>query len=511
MFILVNSVIMFLFNSYTCLSADDWGYTFIWGTQEPIQSLGDIIKSQYHHYMELNGRFIVHFLVQLFDGILGKTIFNVFNALIFSLFVCEIAMVTSEEKRHFLKIVSVSFFLLFFFFPAFKHVFLWLSGSFNYLWVGTGILFFHFILLKDSVSKKALFPLFILGVICGWSNEAVVIGIGASYFFYFIMHRDRLRGHRKYLLLGFYLGALLLVCSPGSINRAINSSGMASSPIWVSLFNMRNMRLFFLLLFVLVIKLIFKRVRFKEWVKNEQILIMATVFSFIFVVFIGIDVPRSRFGIELFSLLLILRMINWDKVNNSLVACLNVAALFASCYILFYCSHCYQENVNELSQINRNNQVILTAVSSNDNQFLRRYTLDYAFKSVILGERDDKFYGEYEGISKYYGYRHIYFVPKDFYYNLKKNPQICDTIYTNKYLPFYALKSADVSVHNATIYYYDEESQLSSVKRFLSRIIGRVYRETVEVQTVVIEGENYALIPKLCPSQDDQVKRIILR
>ena len=56
------TVVMWFFNHYTTLFLDDWHYAFIFGTLEPIRSIGDILVSQWHHYFEFtNGRFIAHF------------------------------------------------------------------------------------------------------------------------------------------------------------------------------------------------------------------------------------------------------------------------------------------------------------------------------------------------------------------------------------------------------------------------------------------------------------------
>ena len=89
------TLVMWFFNHYTTLFLDDWHYAFIFGTLKPIRSIGDIFISQWHHYFEFtNGRFIAHFFVQLFDGILGKGAFNVFNAVFFALFIYVLAFVT---------------------------------------------------------------------------------------------------------------------------------------------------------------------------------------------------------------------------------------------------------------------------------------------------------------------------------------------------------------------------------------------------------------------------------
>ena len=63
-----------------CLN-DDLVYKFIWPYDNdsfttPIKTIKDVIESQYIHYHVLNGRSIIHFFIQLFDGILGKELCN---------------------------------------------------------------------------------------------------------------------------------------------------------------------------------------------------------------------------------------------------------------------------------------------------------------------------------------------------------------------------------------------------------------------------------------------------
>lgn len=77
--IIISGIIFYLLNHFTPLYSDDWHYNFIYGTFENINNLSDIIKSQYIHYFKVNGRFIPHFIIQLFDGILGKELFNIFT------------------------------------------------------------------------------------------------------------------------------------------------------------------------------------------------------------------------------------------------------------------------------------------------------------------------------------------------------------------------------------------------------------------------------------------------
>ena len=66
--------------------SDDVLYKFVWphdneSYNRPIASILDIIESQYIHYQVVNGRSIIHFFIQLFDGIIGKEACNVISSI----------------------------------------------------------------------------------------------------------------------------------------------------------------------------------------------------------------------------------------------------------------------------------------------------------------------------------------------------------------------------------------------------------------------------------------------
>ena len=68
--------------------SDDVLYKFVWphdseSYNRPIASILDIIESQYIHYQVVNGRSIIHFFIQLFDGIIGKEACNVISSILF--------------------------------------------------------------------------------------------------------------------------------------------------------------------------------------------------------------------------------------------------------------------------------------------------------------------------------------------------------------------------------------------------------------------------------------------
>jgi len=515
--LLIVAVVMYFLNAFTPLFCDDWHYRFIFGTQTPIRSIGDIIVSQWHHYFEFtNGRFFAHFFVQLFDGILGKGIFNVFNALFFAVFLYVLAVVTTSNKDHYYKIISVALILVFLLMTGFKYVFLWMSGSCNYLWMGIVVLLFNYLLFKESLPSKYNVLLFLLGVVAGWSNEAFVVGLGAAYFFYFAFHRKQLEKHRLYLLIGFYLGALFVVFCPASIHRAFASSEQQFK-LLDRLLNMQNLRLFFVLIAVLVFKLAFRKLNFKRWIKDEQVLIIATIVSFVFILFTGYYYSHSRFGIELFSLVLLLRLIDWQRVDGRLITFGNVAVLAFAIYAIVTSYRCYEVNKAEIAQVASGENIIATTDAIEPTSYMRRFALDYLGYGINDGINDVKYYGEDDWIPKYYGLngKFVYFWPQAFLDDLKKHYGDYNEFRTFGDLTFYAKRclAEDKEYGYVQIDYLPSkyDSMPWPLNRLLSKLMGEVDSEVQMVKILPVNGENYVIVQKLHPSQSEHVEKIFLK
>ena len=58
-------------------------------------------------------------------------------------------------------------------------------------------------------------PLFVYSFLCGWTNEAFVVGLAGAYFFYYATHLKSLTTQRCAMLAGFFLGTLFLVFGMG--------------------------------------------------------------------------------------------------------------------------------------------------------------------------------------------------------------------------------------------------------------------------------------------------------
>lgn len=325
LYLIVIGVVFYFMNHYTPLFSDDWHYNFIYGTNEEITSIVDVLRSQYIHYFQVNGRFVPHFFIQLFDGILGKECFNVVNTLFFITYLYLMSYTLKDQCSSFYCSTSLVLFLTFLF-PGFGSNLLWMSGACNYLWVAVFLLAFNLLLKKITFNTKIYPLLFIIGIFCGWTNEALVIGLAAGYFFYFLSNRKKLTTPRIILLGGFYMGAMFLVFSPGSIHRASLSTNNILSFTDIirsylsALLAMNNLRIIFLF-FILFFAMTWKRqIKAKIFFKENQVLFIAIIVTFFFVLFTKHDSSHSRFGIELFSLILISKLVLKNKRSLDLIS-----------------------------------------------------------------------------------------------------------------------------------------------------------------------------------------------
>ncbi|MBR5102377.1 MAG: hypothetical protein IK092_04575 [Muribaculaceae bacterium] len=189
------------------------------GNGKPIESLGDLFASQAFHYIDNNGRF-ANFLAQLFCGITGKVVFNVLNALVMMLFI-HLCSKLIAGRRSALAAAMTAFFVLFIFpFPG--DTILWLTGSVNYLWAITlSLAFIYFIINNASKPQPAWrhVVVFFFALIAGDMNESVTLGVALGLALYFAFNRSKLHGIAITATVGYFIGLLIIMCSPGAWQR----------------------------------------------------------------------------------------------------------------------------------------------------------------------------------------------------------------------------------------------------------------------------------------------------
>lgn len=422
---------------FTPLSSDDWNYHLIFGTRQRITSLSDVFVSQYHHYFLNNGRFVPHFFVQSFDGLWGKGLFNVANTLVFLLFILLLLRVDNRDRTQW-RYLPVVLALILLLFPGFGNAFLWLSGACNYLWAAVLLLAFYRLMERDSFPKRSVPLLFLFGVICGWTNEALIVGFAAGLLCSGLVHRGKWPPHRTALCCGLLLGALFLTLAPGSVHRYLEgkAGGFSVSgevhQLAASLLAMKNLRLLPLFLLALSLSALCKKLP-AGYFRDNLLWLVALGVSFLFVLATGHHAAHSRFGIELFSLILILRLLAPWPIPRPLTVVCSVLACAVLLQTLYYSRLNYREYRSCLDQIRDTRTGIIETNEVKLPPFFERMTVRF-----MPSENSDYYILDSDWIDRYFEKGHLVFLPQRFLEKVRRDPDSFEEFDTGTDLPFYA-------------------------------------------------------------------------
>ena len=226
------SMIAFIYylTSKAWYSADDYYYKFIYGADNRVTCLKDIVISQYNHYFMWGGRTVAHTLGQFFL-LKNKIVFNISNSVVYSIMAMLIYMHSTGQsiKKHISNYTILIIYLATWIcIPVYAECILWLIGSVNYLWTITIILAFllpfRFFYEKGYGKNKFLYSvgMFLFGIIAGWTNENTAI---VSIFFililiiYSILKKEKLPKWIYTGLIGNLIGYIFMILAPGNYVR----------------------------------------------------------------------------------------------------------------------------------------------------------------------------------------------------------------------------------------------------------------------------------------------------
>ena len=354
-FLLIIGSLFYLMNMYTPICGDDYLYSFYLtpvaaksffegasiGFEQKISSFTDVIFSQYNHYFYVNGRTIPHILEQSFAGLWGENCFNLIN--VFAFLLLNMLVIWISGKRNLTKFgywVAAVFFI-WFLLPCPVDLFLLMSGALNYTW--SAVLCLAFLLVYNKVRQMervnwgVAFLLFLLGVISGWTHESLVIGIsGALFIIYCVQYNKRKpKSPEIALVAGFWLGTLLLCLSPAARGRA----SFDHPSIWETfLLIIGELRAFYVLLFLLVYTF-FREKRnnnnhtLRKFFYDNQLYFYVILIELVFSLVIGFRNVRQLFGIELFSVVILIKLIS-EQTSFNAVWCRSVSIVAASAIVL---------------------------------------------------------------------------------------------------------------------------------------------------------------------------------
>ena len=315
--------------------SDDMLYRFMWNTDEsapvvPINNFGDLLQSQWTHYVGTNGRFVVHFLAQFFLVFMPPVVLQVLNTLLFVVLLHLIVRwvnspggKTAEHtkvKEPRLLVAVLSCFMLFVVFQGVRTSMLWSLGSLNYLWVIVAVMALLLWMrhIDGREGRAAYYMLSPLALVVGWSHEAVSLPLSVAFAVYLVVNRRQLK-HRAvvYYMLWFMVGTALCLLSPGIWNRSVEGVNLTSRLMSGALNCVFNVRVLWLLLLTIVILWRRKRTLVKQHVQAHCYGYVALCIGFGIVLLCGTNLERVAFFVDFISLLLWIGLIKEVKELGS--------------------------------------------------------------------------------------------------------------------------------------------------------------------------------------------------
>ncbi len=481
----------------------------------PINSLADVFRSQVEHYFVANGRSLVHVLVQVFTGLLGKQVFNVLNAIVFAIFVYLLKNNVTRHSRGngiFAVTITLSLVLLL---PLFKDTFLWLTGSVNYLWSGTAVLLFLSIyeskghlLVKDNRVVAWLLP---LALLMGWTHEGISLPLAVSLEMLNLLDFKRSRHTWGFwLAVAFLMGAFITAFAPGNLVRSSTAGGFAMSTLGLKVLNgftvFSHLKIVYLAILLTAVLWFVNRPLARDVLKQNRHLLLAILLSAGIVFVAGLTSPRTAFGLELFSMVFVLRLVGqWSaylkgKTLNWCAVTLSVLLIGFYALLLSHTIPTWQETQRLIAQIERNEDGIIGTREHDAgmcSSFVRTMISNDAAKNAINYDSQ----GWPLSIAATYHRDSLVFLPQAFLDDLVAHAERYERMDFNSPFEFFVQRIDDPpSVHEVT--FLLSPADFDSLPFFFRPVARHMNRYTAtEVVAdkwarVKLFGRNYLLIKK---------------
>lgn len=326
---IATSLLIVVISLTVCWLGDDIDYMFriktaIWDSWGFIGSPADLVRSQWNHYLFVNGRVVAHILVQLFCGVFGQTAFALCNGAVWYVFLHLIAtgvhpgsftshprlFARDRAKESFSSSLTVATLALLSFITKMMP-----TTQIGYIWMFTIILLWLSLYYSDRCSTPAgIILLTLFGIIAGNAQEALSIGVCVMLAVTIFSRWREIFSNRKSALralipaIGFFAGVATDCFSPSTLHRAVSYADTVSVCDSL-LFAVVALRGFWLMLVISAFMIATRKLSFRHFVKDNLPCVLAIACLFLFNLAIGIKSNRQLFGIELLSILLMLRIL----------------------------------------------------------------------------------------------------------------------------------------------------------------------------------------------------------
>lgn len=234
---LISLILIGIISYATTLYGDD----FIYGTYFCNGASGFFTKTA-EHYMQMNGRALIHFVLELVLVFKDKLFFAVIPAMLIFVFYAFNRILPQKEKMPYFALCLSGVMLI----PVsvLREGMLWMSGAFNYIFP-LGLALIGFWTVKEQREKTPWY-FFLFAFISGASTEQCgMIAIGSSilYVLYELTEKRKIEKNTYILILLILLGFLSVALSPGTSGRIGEETLNAQLSITDRLYNVFKLSL----------------------------------------------------------------------------------------------------------------------------------------------------------------------------------------------------------------------------------------------------------------------------
>lgn len=298
-----------------------------------ITSLSELFDSQVAHYQAINGRAIVHTIVQAFCCFWEKLPFDILQGIMIILwlvFASRLIECRNKEGRLYpTGIMALLLMLALFRDPS--AIYHGIACSVNYLWVSTLAMAFLWMFTRKETTSPYI--IYVLAFLTGWSNEAFTLPITAALVVYALLRHKKMNTMRWVALGLLIMGACLMVMAPANFNRlaTAQSESNADSLLMYHLVGLKAFRIVFLWIMAVVIGLLLHKIKLREYIQENSLFIMIIVFSVLMSLAIGGDNLRQGVMGELTAALLITKLLLKNEkygVTNAVCRIMEIVAIF---------------------------------------------------------------------------------------------------------------------------------------------------------------------------------------
>lgn len=326
-FVLVCVVVYFLLmlQSYH-ISGDDLVFRFHQQKMEFMTSFNEVLESNVWNYFNSNGRFLAHVFIQYFLSIGSITAFYLSSSVMFGILLLAMLYLIRRNSTCIhgdacYMLVALSCLMPLMATLCYGTV----AMTVNYMW--SAAIYTLFLCVYSHIRYDRIeyswwqnIILVLFAMICGSWQESFCIGIAGTLCIYHLITIRKTRGSLLYMLLGFGIGAAILVFAPSNFDRvaggdvaAINLSSFVYQLIQIIKYNLFTILWIVIGVISIVIDLIKERkIRF---VAENWLYFGSGSIAFIFTLFtIYKDVYQGQWQLTILSIwdvILLIRFIQY--------------------------------------------------------------------------------------------------------------------------------------------------------------------------------------------------------